>query len=95
MVQRPATSWLVGEALGDRAARWTIKGEERDELASARVTMRVYWRKPSHRSVEQRVFLVHRDRSAGWKPGPTPGSTVSRCTPGSSTPDLRTPCATW
>jgi hypothetical protein len=61
VAQRPATSWLVGEALGDRAARWTIKSEELDALASARVTIHVYWQKPSHRSVEQHVFLVHRD----------------------------------
>lgn len=34
---------------------------ERDGLATVRVTMHVYWREPSRRSVGQHVFLVHRD----------------------------------
>jgi hypothetical protein len=45
----------------DRPARWTIEGDRGNELANVRVTMHVYWRQPSHRSVEQHVFLVHRD----------------------------------
>ena len=45
----------------DRPARWRVEGEERNGLATVRVTMHVYWRQPSHRSVGQHVFLVRRD----------------------------------
>jgi hypothetical protein len=36
-------------------------GQERDGLASVQVTMHVYWRQRSHRSVRQHVSLVRRD----------------------------------
>jgi hypothetical protein len=45
----------------DRPARWRLEGEARDGLAAVQVTMHVYWRQPSHGSVSQHVFLVHRD----------------------------------
>jgi hypothetical protein len=44
-----------------RPVRWRLEGQERDGLASVRVTMHVYWREPSHRSVGQHVSLVRRD----------------------------------
>lgn len=45
----------------DRPASWRLEGEVRGALATVRVTMHVYWRKPSYRSVGQHADLVHRD----------------------------------